>query len=175
MFSKILYDDASGDEDDDKNNDNSHYYSDNSTTSFLFLLWHHFLLLSIFLPSFNRPFDTHFAIYFASSFTLLCRMMLPSLYRSSSKCTARLLFVLPGPNSSQCYSSFPWVQCQWNWYMNTELRNSVEKQCSYLYNVLLEMFCFIMSFSYSGSFLFFFIFIFLSVHLLLQTWLLYIQ
>lgn len=104
----------------------SYFFFDTTFYCFLF-----------FLPSFNRPFDTHFAIYFASSFTLLCRMMLPSLYRSSSKCTARLLFVLPGPNSSQCYSSFPWVQCQWNWYMNTELRNSVEKQCSYLYNVFL--------------------------------------
>lgn len=140
VFSKILDD---GEE--YKNKDNSCCYSDNSNTSFLFLLLHHCFTVSYFF-TYLQHIILHLLCHLFCF--LLPYVMVPtSLYTSSGVQAPWLLFILPGPNSSQYYSSFPWVQCQWNRVTWIQSCVTLWKSRALICIMPQHIFCFIMSFS----------------------------
>lgn len=156
VFSKIWYDD----DDDDKSNDNSCYCSGNSTIFFLFLFLHHFFFTASYFFTYLQRF---ILCIFSSIFSFVL-----STARSAGaivvlyifRCTAsQLHFILPAPNTSQRYSSFPQLQCQWNQVTSTQELCNCGKSRALICTMPWYTFCFIISFSahiFIYSFLFYF-------------------
>lgn len=116
------------DDDDDKSNDNSCYCSGNSTAIFLFLLLYDFFTASYFF-TYLQHIILHIFSYlfcFILSTAIHDGALMASLY--ILRCAVpRLLFLLSGPNPSQCYSSFPQVWCQWNRATSAQSCATVQK------------------------------------------------